>query len=109
MGTSNQSQSKAMKRPLSTFLLLVSFSVIATLILTLTHIDETAIPLDSYLEEIRDNRVTIEETTNLYEQTLEELKTYQTLEEDLVEIGANHEQAQAIIQSSELHHIDPKH
>lgn len=73
------------------------------------NVSESTIHVDSYVQEIRDNRVTIEETTQLYEQTLEELKYYQTVEEDLVQIGANHEQAQAIIQSSELYHINPKH
>lgn len=96
------------RKPFYKFLILVNLVTTATLILTVYQTPDP-VCLDSYIQELRDNRVTIEETTNLYEQKLAELRTYETTESDLIAIGANQEQATAIIKSSKLFHIDPKH
>ncbi len=82
--------------------------MLTTLILAIATMP-TPLPIKYYIQEIRDQRVTIEETTLLYEDTLAKLKVYETTEADLMAIGANLEQAQAIIAASELYHISPKH
>lgn len=97
-----------MRKPFFKFLILVNLTVTATLILVLMNLPDP-IPIQFYVDEIRDKQVTIEETTNLYEQKLEEVRQYEVTVEDLKDIGASHEQATAIIQSSQLYHIDPKH
>ena len=96
------------RKPFYKFLILVNLAVTAMLILAIAETPDP-VCLDSYIQELQDNRVTIEETTDLYEQKLAELRTYETTEDDLIAIGANQEQATAIIKSSKLFHIDPKH
>lgn len=94
-------------KPFFVFLQLVSLSTLITLALAITNM----VPPPStsyYLQEIQDQRVTIEETTRLYEDTLHQLQTYEATEADLIAIGASLEQSQAIISASNLYHISGK-
>lgn len=95
-------------KPFFVFLQLVTLSAFTTLALAITGM--TPPPSTSfYIQEIRDQRVTIEETTLLYEDTLTQLQAYEATEADLMAIGASLEQSQAIISASELYRINPKH
>jgi len=95
-------------KPFFKFVHLVTASTFATIALAIATMPPPP-NIDAYEQEIREQRVTIEETTALYHDTLAQLKLYETSEEDLVAIGASSEQAQAIISSSKLYHISPKH
>lgn len=95
------------RKPFFVFVHLVVLSSLVTLILAIV-ITPPPPPIDCYIQEIQEQRVTIEETALLYDDALTQLQVYEATEADLMAIGANLEQSQAIISASNLYHISPK-
>lgn len=95
------------RKPFFVFVQLVVLSSLFTLILAIATTPPPPV-IDCYVQEIQEQRTTIEETALLYDDTLIQLQAYEATEADLMAIGASLKQAQNIISASELYHIDPK-